>query len=65
MIDYWRIGGLVDFISRRESERQRAQRVFWSCDFAQGIAEWDWGIRESKDWWIGGLKDWWIERLVD
>ena len=44
VIDYWRIGGLVDFISRRDAERQRAQRVFWSCDFAQGIAEWDCGI---------------------
>ena len=61
----WVIGGLGDwwigFGSRRGAERQRARRVFWSCDFARGIAE-DLGL---GDWWIGGLGEWWIGNLLD
>ena len=36
----------MDFISRRDAERQRAQRVLGSCDFARGIAVemCDWGF---------------------
>ena len=54
-----RIGGLGLSNSRRGAERQRAQRVFGSCDFARGIAV------ELEDWGIGGLEDWGIGELGD
>ena len=55
----------MDWWILSHAETQRAQRVFWSCDFAQGIAEWDWGIGGLGDWRIDGLEDWKIGGLGD
>ena len=51
-MEVWKFGGLevwgFGIISRRGAERQGAQRILGSCDFARGIAD---------GWRIGGLGD--------